>query len=327
MLKNEEQYMNYLISKDYSEQTIKKKKIHLKEFEDFIEKKLKEENILENYTKKNLEEFYCYLRNRKNKTRYNKNKKLSLSVILQKINDLKTYFDYLLEHKKIIKNPAREIEIIDKKDNIVKMNNISEQEILKFISVINTKTYIGFRNRVIIELMYNCGLRRAEVVELTIYDINFTENILIIKNTKSKKDRLVPLGDVIINYLKEYMLKVRKYLLNVSGMYSETLFMGIRGKKLKPEGITAMVYKYSNQSNVNITPHSFRHAFAIHMLRRGCDIRYIQEILGHTFLSTTTNYTKIIDNDLREKIKKYHPRENELYDKNELNKLKIICKK
>jgi integrase/recombinase XerD len=328
MLEYEENYFNYLKNLNYSNDTIKDKKRSLKEFEIFLTELLKKENKIKNFTKENIISYYNYLKKRKSKRKQDNGKNLSLIFVLNRIYALKYYFDYLVSSHKIIKNPFSQIELPIYKKNIQDVN-VNEEDITKIISIINTNTYLGFRDKVIIELIYSTGLRRNEVSNLSIYNIDFNESILRVKEGKGKRDRLVPLGEVIKSYLKEYIVNVRKYFLSLDDMYIDTLFLSVRGKKLLASQISIIVNKYVKKAGIDkkITAHSLRHAFATHMMRKGCDIRYIQELLGHKFLSTTTIYTNVVDNDLREKILKYHPRDNELYDEKELNKLKIICKK
>ena len=156
--------------------------------------------------------------------------------------------------------------------------------------------------------MYGSGLRLADVHKLDIENIDFKEEILRIKQGKGRKDRNVPLGEITLAYLKEYITAVRKYLISVENQNQPAVFLSRNGKRYDKCSISRMIKEYSVKAGIqNITPHKLRHAFSLHMMRRGCDIRFIQEILGHEELETTQIYTEIFDGELKEKIEQYHP--------------------
>jgi len=144
------------------------------------------------------------------------------------------------------------------------------------------------RDRLIILLLYGTGLRVSEVCNLKIKDIDFNRGVLTVKGGKGAKDRIVPLSGPLLKEIDEY-LETRK-----DG--SEYLFVEIRREKkdkISPKTVWYLLKKYGNKANVSVTPHMLRHSFATHMLERGIDIRVIQEILGHSSLSTTQIYTKV----------------------------------
>jgi len=145
---------------------------------------------------------------------------------------------------------------------------------------------------------------------LDITDVDLRENIICVRRSKGGKGRYVPLGKIALLYIQEYISEVRKYLLSIEDMGQPALFLNKHGKRLYCGSINRMIREYSRKDGMyHITTHKLRHAFALHMLRQGCDIRYIQEILGHEDLCTTQIYTTIYDGDLREKVDRYHPLE------------------
>jgi len=339
MLEYEEIYINYLKSLNYSNQTIKSKVSYFRSFENYL-KKVGIKNSIKNYTKKILQEYYLYLTKYKYKIADNSEtgylreksrrkyitKKLVLNTILSRIYALKSYINYLLDHGKMYENPFEKIELPKYQDTL--KLDITENDIEKLINEIDTKTFLGYRDRTIIELIYSTGLRRKEVKKLSIYDIDFNENILKVNQGKGRKDRIIPLGNVIKSYLKEYIINVRKYLLSINNMFNDILFVNSNGDSLSIGSIGRIIRLYAIKSKMyHITTHKLRHAFALHMMRKGCDIRYIQEILGHENLETTTVYTSVFDHDLKEKILKYHPRDHELNEKIDVEEIKKICKK
>ena len=337
MLEYEQMYLNYLRSLNYKKKTIKLKQSLFREFEKYL-KNINYKNNIKKFNKKLFEGYYLYLKKFTYKIADNKEtgflkdkskrifvkKKLSLTTILVKLYTLKNYIKYLIEHKKLYENPFDKIEF-PKYKNSLKID-VTEEDIGKLISVINTNTFLGYRDRTIIELIYSTGLRRSEVKNINIYDIDFNESILKVNQGKGNKDRLVPLGEVVKLYLKEYIINVRKYLLSINNMYNEKLFLNSKGSPLKSLSVGKIVQTYARKSKMyHITTHKIRHAFALHLMKKGCDIRYIQEILGHENLETTTIYTQVFDNDLKEKILKYHPRDYELNREINLEEIKKIC--
>ena len=162
--------------------------------------------------------------------------------------------------------------------------------------------------------MYGTGIRIGELENLNISDIDFNEKMLFIRQGKGRKDRMVPCTDTAINFLKEYITKVRPALCYFNSN-QKVLFLSKSGRRFTAGAFRKMLERYLKKSGIKkkITAHSFRHSFATHLLEHGANIRYVQEILGHESLSTTAIYTRVVVDDLKREIKKYHPCENELY--------------
>lgn len=190
-------------------------------------------------------------------------------------------------------NPADTIKILPDKEK--KLFNVPNQ--LKIESLINNISekddILSIRNRLIIELAYGSGIRRNELVRLNIPDINFEEKTVTVTG-KGDKERIVPLTKSAINELKQYLIK--------RSCWKGPLLISFRGKRLTCESVNYIIKKCSG-----INPHKLRHACATHMLKNGCNIRTIQELLGHKSLSSTQIYTKVVKEDLREIINKSHP--------------------
>jgi integrase/recombinase XerD len=184
---------------------------------------------------------------------------------------------------------------------------LTEKEVGKVIEVIPENTLRGFRDRTIFELFYCAGLRRREALELGVYDINFDDRKIFVRQGKGKKGRYVPMGESLAAYLGEYLIKVRPKLLK-GNMQTEQVFVSERGEAISYVGLYKVIKRLSDSSGVVFSPHVLRHTFATHLLKNGASIVYIKELLGHERLSTTEVYTKVFPEDLKRIVREYHPR-------------------
>lgn len=241
-------------------------------------------------------------------------KNLCKAYIYQTLRVVKQYLSYLIELEVMYKSPFDELAIRCPAGKDL-VNPISEKDIETLIRVINPATYRGFRDRTIIELIYGTGLRLSEISKLDIEDVDLKECVIKVRLGKGKKDRIVPIGEVALSFIKEYLSEVRHNLVSIKNMHEQALFLSLKGKRFFWGSVGQIIHNYAIAAGVtHISTHKLRHAFSIHMLQHGCDIRYIQEILGHSRLSTTEVYTKIFDDDLKEKILKHHPCDNGLFE-------------
>jgi len=181
---------------------------------------------------------------------------------------------------------------------------LSAENIDAICNVIDMHSLQGFRDRVIIELVYTAGLRIGEVLLLDVADIDLRNDVITVRRGKGNKARLVPLLESAKFLLKEYISQVRPYLL--AGVQDDCLMVNRDGRRLKVNTIIARIREYGSRAGVRVTSHMFRHAFSVHMMRRGCDVKYISTLLGHASLETTQVYTAVSDEDLREKLETYH---------------------
>lgn len=171
----------------------------------------------------------------------------------------------------------------------------------------DVKTPIGLRDRAMLELLYATGLRVSELVSLSINDCNFMTGCLLALG-KGNKERLIPLGQVAMNYLQEYLSSCRSKWAQRS--FIDTLFISRTGKGLTRQGFWKIVKRYARKAGIHkpITPHTLRHSFATHLLERGADLRSVQILLGHVDISTTQVYTHVARRRLKEIHGRYHPR-------------------
>ena len=222
------------------------------------------------------------------------------------ISGIKSFFNYLLIEEKIKLNPTQLIESpkLDKK----LPDTLNLMDIEKILSSIESNSFEGVRNRAIVETLYSCGLRVSELINLSFQnlylDIGFIKVI-----GKASKERLVPIGSSAIKYIKIYNEDYRKNI-NVKSGNEGFLFLNRRGSKISRNMIFIIIKKIAKKINLekSISPHTFRHSFATHMIEGGADLRAVQEMLGHESITTTEIYTHLNKEYLREVVKKYHPR-------------------
>ncbi|HHN64982.1 MAG TPA: tyrosine recombinase XerC [Nitrospirae bacterium] len=229
------------------------------------------------------------LRDGKNKT-----------TVSRQLATLRSFFRFLHREGYIRKNPARLIP-----------NPKTERRLPRFLTVDETfqlvekPTDLGFlpiRNRAILELLYGCGLRVSELVTLSLDDINLREALIRVKG-KRRKERIVPMGSKAVEALKEYMIE--RSLLKKE---STALFLNRSGRPLSDRSIRKIVRKYAIQIGLsNVSPHTLRHSFATHLLQGGADLRTIQELLGHSSLSSTQVYTHLDLTHLMDVYDRAHP--------------------
>ena len=222
------------------------------------------------------------------------------------ISGIKSFFNYLLIEEKIKINPTELIESpkLDKK----LPDTLNIEDIEKILSSIELDSFEGVRNRAIIETLYSCGLRVSELINLSyqnLYlDIGFIKVI-----GKASKERLVPIGSAAIKYIKIYSDQHRKNIKIKSGNEG-FLFLNRRGSKISRNMVFIIIKNISQKLNLDkkISPHTFRHSFATHMIEGGADLRAVQEMLGHESITTTEIYTHLNKEYLREVVNKFHPR-------------------
>lgn len=224
------------------------------------------------------------------------------------ISSMKTFFKYLLEDEIREDNPAALLET--PKLGTYLPDTLSLKDIETLVQAIDKSTDLGRRNHCIIEVLYGCGLRVSELVALKISDINFKENFVRIEG-KGSKVRWVPLAkytaQLIIDYINEVRAKGK-----INPKSEDHLFLNSRGNALSRVMVFLIIKELAEQANIqkSISPHTFRHSFATHLLQNGADLRFIQEMLGHSSITTTEIYTHLDTEELRETILKHHPRNN-----------------
>ena len=222
------------------------------------------------------------------------------------VSGIKSFFGYLLLEEKIDINPTELIESPKLSKKLPDTLNIEDIE--KMLSSINIDNFEGLRNRAIIETLYSCGLRVSELINIT-YQNLFLDIGFIKVLGKSSKERLVPIGKSAIKYIKLYNERFRNNIKVKSGNEGY-LFLNRRGSKISRNMIFIIIKNISDKILLKkkISPHTFRHSFATHMIEGGADLRAVQEMLGHESITTTEIYTHLNREYLREVVNKFHPR-------------------
>lgn len=224
------------------------------------------------------------------------------------ISSLKSFFGFLQLENWREDNPAELLE--SPKLGLRLPDTLSEIEINLLIDIIDRSTPEGQRNVAILETLYGCGLRVSELVDLKLSDLFFQENFIRVIG-KGNKQRLIPISDYTIKYIEIYTDQIRPHFPIQKG-FEDFLFLNRRGKKLTRVMIYTIIKKLAEQAGIqkNISPHTFRHSFATHLLKNGADLRSIQLMLGHESITTTEIYMHLDDQSLRDAVLRFHPRNN-----------------
>ena len=222
------------------------------------------------------------------------------------ISGLRSFFEYLIFEKYIKTNPLSLIESPRISRKLPDTLTIKEIDLL--VSNINISTNEGERNIALIETLYGCGLRVSELISLKISDLFFSEGFIKVTG-KGNKQRLVPISNLNKIVIKNYMDNSRKKL-KIEEKSKDILFLNRRGKNLSRAMIFTIIKRLAKLSDIkkNISPHTFRHSFATHLLKNGADLKTIQQLLGHQSITTTEIYMHIDNKMLVKAINKFHPR-------------------
>ncbi len=238
----------------------------------------------------------------------NKNK-LSARSQARLISSVKAFYKFLIIEDIIKHDPTELIE--SPKIGLKLPDTLSIYEIDSIINFIDLSSKNGERNRAMIETLYSCGLRVSELTHLQISNINFHESYIKIIG-KGNKERLAPIGTNAIKYLDKYINKIRIHKKITAG-YEDFVFLNNRGKNISRVMVFLIIKELCSSVGIRkkISPHTFRHSFATHLIEGGADLRAVQEMLGHASITTTEVYTHLDKEYLRSNIIQYHPRNNE----------------
>ena len=287
-----EEFLRYLlIDKGYSNNTIESYKRDLIKFLEYNKK-----NNLDNINSDDLKEYIKNL----------SKDKLNEKSISRNISCLKSFYKFLVIENIIESNPAESLFIPKIKKSLP--NILSEEEIINLLDINLTDNY-SFRNKAMLELMYSTGIRVSELINLKLSDIDFTNDIVRTFG-KGSKERIVPIGEYASESLKIYINNYRNNMLKKYN--NEYLFLNNHGNQMTRQGCFKIIKNIAKEKGINkdLSPHTLRHSFASHLLKYGADLRTIQELLGHSDISTTQIYTHISNEKLKENYKDFHPHGN-----------------
>ena len=297
-----EQYYEWLKVHGYRKETVQGYKKCLKKFYEYI-KAQDQVSMLEHITPKVVYAFQSDLFHHED----TQGKRFSMSTQLGILSTLRGFFKYLYDSGRLSYDPSSVIKMPKRGQYLPYVPSL--EEVAKLLSSVDTSTPLGYRDRVIMEILYATGIRAGELCALCLYDIDLDQHQMNIREGKGGKERIVPLGEIAGRYLEEYLAAIRPELVHGPGI--DEVFLSKNGKALLKTDMSQMIRKYRDQAGIegDLTPHSLRHACASHLLKSGCDIRYIQQLLGHASLSTTQRYTKVEISDLKTVHARCHPRE------------------
>lgn len=283
-----DEYIKYLlIEKKYSKNTIESYKKDLMELHLFFKNK--------EITKLKKEDILAFID-------YNKKDK-SDKTLSHFITTYRGFYKYLDMENIISENPTSYISLPKVRKTLPKV--LSVEDINNLLNItLNTK--YDYRNKAMLELMYSTGIRISELINIKIHDVNILNCSLKIMG-KGNKERILPIGDYALKYLELYINDYRSLLLKKNS--SDYLFLNSRGTLMTRQAFFKIVKEIAKQKNIDVSfsPHTLRHSFATHMLENGADLRTIQELLGHSDVSTTQIYTNISNKFIKENYNNCHP--------------------
>lgn len=284
-------FQNYLlIDKKYSNATIESYTYCLNKYYTFMKKN----NLnLKTIKKNDIKDYLKYL----------KDNKMSPKTINQNMSCLRSFYKFLIIEKYLTADPLEYVEAPKFRKSLPKVLSKEEVDKLLDIDLINKYSY---RNKAMLELMYATGVRVSELVNLKIHDIDYDMELLRTMG-KGNKERIIPIGEYAMYYLKLYVNNFREELIKKN--YTDYLFLNNHGKKISRQSFYKLIKELAIKKNIKteFSPHTLRHSFATHLLDSGTDIKSIQEMLGHSSLQTTQIYTHVSNKKLENDYHNFHP--------------------
>ena len=281
------------IEKGLSPNSIYSYTYDLKKFSEFLSKNNKD--IL-SATQEDVQKFLSFEKDKKHN---------SMRTLARSLAAIRQFYNFVSDTMGDIENPTTKIETPQIEKTLP--DYLTQKEIGYLFKSISEDEPFELRDKTIFELLYSCGLRISEAVELVLSDVDFENKYIKVKG-KGSKERLIPVGKEAIRLLKKYISESRPDILGSRS--SEYFFISKKGSMLNRRSVWRLIKGYVERTDIkkNITPHTLRHSFATHLIERGADLRTVQELLGHTDISTTQVYTHLVSKQLKEIHKKFHPK-------------------
>ena len=236
---------------------------------------------------------------------YRKDSNISASTQSRMLTCLHSFYQYLSDKQNLKIDPTEQLDYPKLEQKLPVFLNVQEVESL--LEAPNSKSLFGQRDRAMLELLYSCGLRVSELINLSYHNINLKDEFIRIHG-KGNKERLLPMGEIAIDYLTKYELNSRPTLLK-NGQ-NDSYFLSNRGRAMSRQNFFYIIKGYASKAGIDkpLSPHSLRHAFATHLVQKGADLRSVQLMLGHSDISSTQLYTHIQNAQLKAQHQKHHPR-------------------
>ena len=282
------------VEKGLSQNSIYSYTYDLKKFSEFLS--LKSKDIMD-ATQDDIQQFLKYEKN---------NKKNSSRTLARSLAAIRQFYNFISDNIDMnIQNPTEKIETPHVEKTLPDYLTVNELD--KLFSSISEEDCYELRDKTIFELLYSSGLRISEAVDLTIGDVDLTNNFINVIG-KGNKQRMVPMGKEAVRLINKYIQDSRPVI--ISNRDSEYLFISKKGSQLNRKSVWRLLKNYVTRTEIqkNITPHTLRHSFATHLIENGADLRSVQELLGHMDISTTQVYTHMAKKHLQKLHKSYHPK-------------------
>lgn len=289
-------YISYLkIERGLAENTISSYRRDIQQFIDFMkEEKINSLNQVDRF---DLLNFLQVL----------KEEGKSSNTIIRMVSSLRKFFDFCFQEKWIDQDPMLHIDTPKKAKSLPKV--LSPEEVDRLIEAVDTSKPLGIRDRAMLEVMYATGMRISELVDLSLADLHLNMGFIQTLG-KGSKERIIPLGGQAKNWLDQYLDQVRPSLVEKQEQEVNQVFLNYTGLGLSRQGVWKNIKQWAGKARISskMSPHTLRHSFASHILENGADLRIVQELLGHSSISTTQIYTHISNRRLQEMYRDHHPR-------------------
>ncbi|MHC4573714.1 MAG: tyrosine recombinase XerC [Planctomycetota bacterium] len=240
------------------------------------------------------------------------------ATIARKLATLRSFYKFLVKRGRVTSNPVLPVRTPKQEKKLPKF--LEYEQVKRLLETPPMDTWLGARDRAIMETLYSTGIRVSELVALNMDDIDFLGEVVHIRG-KGKKERIAPISSSTLQVIQHYMEFRNKRAQSNSNFDSKVLFVNKHGRRLSTRSVRRKMDKYLKMAGLDptVSPHTLRHSFATHMLNNGADLRSVQELLGHQSLSTTQIYTHLGTRKLKEVYQSAHPREAEEEPKQENN--------
>jgi integrase/recombinase XerC len=234
----------------------------------------------------------------------------SKTTIARKLATLRSFYKFLVKRNRTDSNPVTVVRTPKQEKKLPRF--LEYEEVKRLLETPPMDSWLGARDRAIMETLYSTGIRVSELVALNMDDIDFLGEVIHVRG-KGKKERIVPISSSVLQVVQHYMEFRNKRAQSNSNFDSKVLFVNKHGRRLSTRSVRRKMDKYLKMAGLDpaISPHTLRHSFATHMLNNGADLRSVQELLGHQSLSTTQVYTHLTTRKLKEVYQSAHPREKE----------------
>jgi len=232
----------------------------------------------------------------------------SKATTARKLATLRSFYKFLVKRNYLASNPVMSIKTPRQEKKLPRF--LEYEEVQRLLNTPPTNTWLGARDRAILETLYSTGMRVSELVALNMEDVDFLGEVIHIRG-KGKKERISPIGSSALQAIQHYIEFRNKRMANDSSFDARVLFANKHGKRLSTRSVRRKMDKYLREAGLDpsISPHTLRHSFATHMLNNGADLRSVQELLGHQSLSTTQVYTHITTSKMKQVYDDAHPRQ------------------